>query len=113
MVGGDVSDHAGERPDAQGGVVGDREMVLRLGAGRHPNVAARLSNDFISERREGPGEVPPGNIPRPSYGDELVPDEVETNEAWTLRVIEVAADGIPHVLLQSLERVRLGEDRRT
>ena len=62
MVSRDVGDHAGQRPDTQGRVVRDGEMVLRLRARRQSDMAAALPDDFVPEGAEGVGKITPGDV---------------------------------------------------
>ncbi len=47
VMGRDVGHDPGERPDTQGGVVRNGEVVSGLRARRETNVAAGLANDFV------------------------------------------------------------------
>jgi hypothetical protein len=46
-MGRDVGHDPGERPDTQGGVVRNGEVVSWLGTRRETNVAAGLADDFV------------------------------------------------------------------
>src|SRR3990172_5706649 len=58
-----VGEDAGERPDPQGFLVGDRDVGLPVLPCREPPMAAGLTGDGVAQDLQRPREPAPGEIP--------------------------------------------------
>src|SRR5919106_424631 len=67
VVSSHVRKNSGERSDADGIVVGNRDVVLAVPLGRQANMATGLTGDLVAEFAQSPGEVASGQIPRQSH----------------------------------------------
>jgi hypothetical protein len=64
MMSSHVRKNAGERADADGIVVWDRDVVLAVPRRRQAHVATGLTSDLLAEFAQSLGEVAPGQITR-------------------------------------------------
>lgn len=109
-----VGQDAGERSDPEICVVRDRDVVDAALLGGEAHVAAGLSRDLVAITPECPGELAAREIagePHASSRDDFVVDEVQPDRRRAVGLLEVTADGLSNGLPQSLQGIRLGENR--
>ena len=59
-----VTEETRQRPNPQGGMAGDGDMVLALLEGGKSDVTTGLTGDPVAEIGEGPREIVPRDVPR-------------------------------------------------
>ncbi len=76
-------------------------------------MAPRLAHELITEvSTQQDGEVAPGEIPgAASHSEQLIAHPVQTNHPRRVRLIEGAPNRVADHLSETVQVVRLGEDR--